>query len=34
MVTMDRLGIDAVIGDASEFPITKEFREEMNQEWF
>lgn len=31
---MDRLGIDAIIGDASGFPITNEFLEEMNQEWF
>jgi hypothetical protein len=27
-------GIDAVIGDASGFPITKEFLSEMCQAWF
>lgn len=25
---------DAVIGDASGYPITKEFLKEMNQKWF
>ena len=29
-----KCGIDAVIGDASGFPITKEFLSEMCQAWF
>lgn len=29
-----KCGIDAVLGDASGYPITKEFLEEMNKYWF
>ena len=32
--TCPRCGIDSVIGDASEFPVTTEFLQKMQRRWF